>query len=67
MQVYVNGEGKELSQGLTLLDLIDQLDLPHQRIAVEVNRSVVRRKDWENTVLNDNDRLEIVHFVGGGA
>lgn len=44
-----------------------QLDLPAARIAVELNRAVVRRNDWGTTVLQDDDRIEIVHFVGGGS
>ncbi|HET6861744.1 MAG TPA: sulfur carrier protein ThiS [Pyrinomonadaceae bacterium] len=66
MQVYVNGDSKELTEGASLADLITQLDLPAQRIAVEHNRTVVRRSQWDSTVLGDGDRVEIVHFVGGG-
>ena len=67
MQVYVNGESKEVSDSLSLSELITQLDLPATRIAVELNREVVRRNDWSGTMLNEDDRIEIVHFVGGGA
>ena len=67
MRVYVNGEAKELFGPISLSELISQLDLPAARIAVELNRNVVRRNDWSGTMLNDNDRLEIVHFVGGGS
>lgn len=66
MQVYVNGDRKELTEGISLADLIAQLDFPAQRIAVEYNRTVVRRSQWDSTVLTDGDRVEIVHFVGGG-
>jgi thiamine biosynthesis protein ThiS len=64
--VQINGEAKELPDGTLLAELITQLDLPVQRVAVEVNREVVRRRDWQQTVLNEHDRIEIVHFVGGG-
>lgn len=67
MRVYVNGEAKELSAPLSLADLITQLDLPAARIAVELNRNVVRRGDWSTTTLAADDRIEIVHFVGGGS
>ena len=67
MRVYVNGEAKELSGPLSLSELITQLDLPAARIAVELNRTVVRRADWGTTPLQDDDRIEIVHFVGGGS
>ena len=66
MTVYVNGERVEFS-GSSLTELIAQLELPAARIAVELNREVVRRSDWSVTMLNENDRVEIVHFVGGGA
>ena len=66
MQVYVNGDRKELSEGLSLAELITELDLPAQRIAVEHNRIVIRRSDWDQTILSQGDRVEIVHFVGGG-
>lgn len=67
MRVYVNGEVKELSGPISLSELITELDLPAARIAVELNRNVVRRGDWSATMLHDDDRLEIVHFVGGGS
>ena len=67
MRVYVNGESRELSAGASLSELITQLDLPATRIAVELNREVVRRNDWSGTMLHEDDRVEIVHFVGGGA
>ena len=66
MRVHVNGEAREFSSPLSLADLITELDLPPARIAVELNRVVVRRGDWGATELHDDDRIEIVHFVGGG-
>jgi len=66
MKVFVNGDEKEFSPGTSLAELITQLDLPAPRIAVELNREVVRRSDWGSTMLKDEDRIEIVHFVGGG-
>lgn len=67
MRVYLNGESKEIAESATLLDLVNELDLPSSRIAVELNRNVVRRREWENTLLHADDRIEVVHFVGGGA
>lgn len=66
MRVYVNGEAREFSSPLSLAQLITELDLPPARIAVELNRVVVRRNEWIATELRDDDRVEIVHFVGGG-
>ena len=65
MNVFVNGELREVNAS-TLGELITGLDLPVARIAVELNREVVRRSDWDSTMLKDEDRIEIVHFVGGG-
>ena len=67
MRVYVNGEARELSGPISLAELVTELDLPVARIAVELNRVVVRRSDWSTTIVKDEDRLEIVHFVGGGS
>jgi thiamine biosynthesis protein ThiS len=66
LRVELNGEPKELAEGTTLLALVEQLSLAPERVAVELNRDVVRRPDWPATHLNDGDRVEIVHFVGGG-
>lgn len=66
MHVYINGESREVQGNPSLADLIDQVDLPAARIAVELNREVVRRGEWGETMLHDDDRIEIVHFVGGG-
>ena len=66
MKIFVNGDQKDFGSGISLAELIDQLDLPATRIAIELNREVVRRSDWGSTMLRDEDRIEIVHFVGGG-
>ena len=66
MLIYVNGESREFSGTPSLAELISQLDLAPARIAIELNREVVRRSDWGSTMLKDEDRIEIVHFVGGG-
>ncbi len=66
MKILVNGEERELEKPVTLLEFLLQLGIPKERVAIEVNKEVVRRKDWEITMINDGDRIEIVHFVGGG-
>ena len=65
MNIYLNGERREV-RGTSIAELITELDLPVSRIAIELNREVVRRSDWSSAVLKDEDRIEIVHFVGGG-
>ncbi len=66
MKVFVNGESREVSGEVSLDALLEIFSLPRQRIAIEKNKEVVRRKDWETTRVNDGDKIEIVHFVGGG-
>ena len=67
VRIELNGEAKELGEGTTLLGLVEQLSLAPERLAVELNREVVRRSDWPAVVLSEGDRVEIVHFVGGGS
>ena len=66
MQIQVNGERHELRDESLLSDLLKELSLALERVAVELNSQVVRRKEWSKTILRDGDRVEIVHFVGGG-
>lgn len=66
MQVYVNGEAKEVEAAATLAQLLTALAAPAQGIAVEVNRELVRRADHSTRALQDGDRVEIVGLVGGG-
>ena len=67
MRVEINGESRELPEGLSLNDLIRELSLAPERIAVELNHEVVRRREWPVTMIANDDRIELVHFVGGGA
>ena len=67
MQIKVNGEAVEVPESATLDQLVRQLALAPERLAIELNREVVRRADWTRSVLREGDRVEIVHFVGGGA
>lgn len=66
MRITVNGEAREVPEHLTLSGLINQLALAPERMAVELNREVVCRANWIHTTLAEGDRVEIVHFVGGG-
>ncbi|MBV9183417.1 MAG: sulfur carrier protein ThiS [Acidobacteria bacterium] len=67
MKLTINGQERELNQTDTLAALIDQLGMRSDRVAVELNRELVVRDRWAATALQDGDRLEIVHFVGGGS
>ena len=66
VRIKLNGEEKELAEATTLRGLVEQLALAPERLAVELNQEVVRRADWPSVVLSEGDRVEIVHFVGGG-
>ena len=66
MTITINGEKKEIHAEANLMELLDNFSLPAERIAIELNREVVRKKDWAAIKVKANDRIEIVHFVGGG-
>jgi sulfur carrier protein len=66
MQVVVNDQPTELPEQATIVDLLARLDLPGSRVAVEVNRRLVRRADHAATRLGPGDRIEVVTLVGGG-
>ena len=66
MRVTLNGEARDLSEGLTVSDLVDELGLGKRRIAVEVNRDILPRDAYARHALHDGDVVEIVQFIGGG-
>jgi len=66
MTLTINGEAREFSSVSTLAELVAQLEMKQDRVAVELNRELIRRDRWQTTQLADGDKLEIVHFVGGG-
>lgn len=67
MHLIINGEKREFAgDRLTLAWLVEQLGMKSDRVAVELNRDIVSRERWPETSLHDGDRLEVVHFVGGG-
>jgi thiamine biosynthesis protein ThiS len=70
MYFVVNGQSREFPQlapGAQIRDLIAELGLKGDRLAIEQNGSIVPRSEWGTTGLAEGDRLEIVHFVGGGS
>lgn len=66
MRIQVNGEARDIPVGLSLQELTIHLELPTDRVAIELNHNVVRRAEWPVTTLQEGDRVEVVHFVGGG-
>jgi sulfur carrier protein len=66
MRLLINSKEQTVDDSLNLAQLIEQLGMTFDRVAVELNREIVSRAQWPETKLNDGDKLEIVHFVGGG-
>jgi thiamine biosynthesis protein ThiS len=65
--LHINGEQRDLPDGLTVAALVAQLGMKPDRVAVELNLEIVPRANWEATTLKTGDKLEVVHFVGGGS
>jgi len=66
LRLVVNGEALSLAAGASVAGLLDHLGLPRQKIAVERNLEIVPRSLYGQTLLAEGDRIEIVHFIGGG-
>jgi len=69
MKLQINGEERDFPNSpspFSLSALVEQLGMKPDRVAVELNRDIVPRGRWNETILHDGDRLEVVHFVGGG-
>ena len=66
MDISVNGEMKAFDAPLSVADLLNRLGLPQQKIAVEHNLAIVPKSAYETQMLAAGDRIEIVHFIGGG-
>jgi thiamine biosynthesis protein ThiS len=66
MTVTINGEHREVPDGLNVTALLDLLGMRRDRVAIELNRDILPRAKWQETQVQSNDSFEIVHFVGGG-
>ena len=66
IEITVNGESTTIGRGQTVLDLLHALDIKPDRVAVELNREIVKQPAWASTELCAGAQIEIVHFVGGG-
>lgn len=66
MRIRLNGEPRELADGLTIQQLLDELGIDPRRVAVEHNLTIVKRHRYDTTAINEGDEVEIVNFVGGG-
>src|SRR5512144_3139557 len=67
IEIRMNGETHELPSSLNIAQLLEHFDLPKDRVAVERNRGIVPRVNWETVTVGNGDELEVVHFVGGGS
>jgi thiamine biosynthesis protein ThiS len=66
IEVVLNGEPKRVPQGFHVAQLLQSLGIDPARVAVELNRAIVRKQDWTATEVRDGAVLEVVWFVGGG-
>lgn len=66
MNIYINGQAHELPANSTVASLVEHLALTGKRIAIELNQEIVPRSEHASTSLNEGDKLEIVHAIGGG-
>jgi thiamine biosynthesis protein ThiS len=66
LTILLNGEPRELGGPLTVTELLLHLDIDARRVAVELNRIVLKRAAFGETVIGDRDEVEVVNFVGGG-
>jgi sulfur carrier protein len=66
LQIRVNGEPRRAGEDVTVADLLRELDVRPDRVAVEVNLEILDRGDFERRRLRDGDRVEILSFIGGG-
>ncbi len=66
MKILLNGQTRDVPADVDLEELLALFSLPSQRVAVELNSTVVRRADWKQTRVAESDTIEVIHFVGGG-
>ena len=66
IETTINGEAQQVPENLTLVELLRHLKLSEERVAIERNRQIVKREEWQSVRVEAGDQLEIVQFVGGG-
>ncbi|MFZ3332219.1 MAG: sulfur carrier protein ThiS [Candidatus Acidiferrales bacterium] len=66
MNVVINGEQREIPEGVNVAGMLEHLGMPRDRVAIERNLNILPRANWNETQVQASDRFEIVHFVGGG-
>ena len=66
IKIRLNGKSKSIAQGYTLNELINNLKIPIQKVAIELNKEIINKKNINKIKLKNEDIIEIVHFIGGG-
>lgn len=66
IEIQLNGDSKQVTEGITVHQLIEDLGLDPTKVAVERNREIVSKSLYQEVEIAANDQLEIVHFIGGG-
>jgi len=65
-KIQLNGNSYEINTGTNLDQLLNKLKIKKNKVAIEVNGNIIEKNKYSNLILNKNDRVEIVHFIGGG-
>ena len=66
MYIHVNGQPRDVAEGMTVAGLLQALELTARKVAVEVNLEILDKQDFDGRLLNEGDRVEIMSFIGGG-
>ena len=66
MKVIINGENRDIDENITVLNLLKELGIEEKTMAAAINMEVVKKENWENTKISEGDKIEFLHFVGGG-
>ena len=65
-KIQLNGDLYEINNGTSLNELLNKLKIQKNKVAIEVNGEIIEKNKYPNLILNENDKVEIVHFIGGG-
>jgi sulfur carrier protein len=66
LKVIINGENRDIDEDITVLNLLKELGIEEKTMAAAINMEVVKKENWENTKISEGDKIEFLHFVGGG-
>ena len=66
ISIYINGEKKLVNTNKSLFEILEDYSIKHKSIAVEINKEIIAKSNYKSTLINSGDKIEIVHFIGGG-